>query len=158
MFQIEEDGNYELFRNGKIEASFKVENDEIIGAHKTHYPDGNLREMITYTHGSVRHGLSESYYPNKQLKFRGMYHLDDSVGEHIHWFENGAIDFVANFDEKGRLHGKFLKYYENGNLAEERNYHKDKFHEEFTFYRENGDFWKRRIYRHGNLIKTVRNP
>lgn len=79
LLEIEEDGNYELFRNGKISASFKVENDEIIGAHKTYYPDGQLKELITFTHNSVMHGLNETYYPNGQIQFRVHYDMDNSV-------------------------------------------------------------------------------
>lgn len=53
--------------------------------------------------------------------------------------------------EQGRKHGRWTKWYRNGNLMREDNYLDGRKHGRFAYWRENGMKWQEFNYLHGEL-------
>ena len=95
-------------------------NNAEVGQHITWYSDGNIEEKTTFTlsgesqTGGVKNGPYEIYYfKNGQLGEKGEYYRGRRHGKWTYWYENG------NKMKEG-ADGEICTYwYENGNKMEE---------------------------------------
>lgn len=69
----------------------------------------------------------------------------------IIFFEDEEIKYERS-EKNGRLDGKYIKYYKNGNKQLEIDYVNDRMHGRYIEYHKNGDIQKIDLYEHGKKI------
>lgn len=90
--QGKKDGHWATYsaQTGIILEECDYSDDLLNGVHKTYFVDGSLNTLISYINGKMN-GLLETYYPNKQIYFRGMYHQDLKEKNWDFYDESGHI-------------------------------------------------------------------
>ncbi|GEM_PF-2483824 len=119
------------------------------------YSNGKwIKETLYYKNGNIEHllqmnGISNIYYENGQKKEEFTSINDVYNGLYTTWYENGKIKITGNYSNgngkysSGKKIGKWLEYYENGNLKSEKilGYNNDIENSDLSFgkyYSENG--------------------
>ena len=141
---------------------FEVKNNNINGNYYFYYPNGKIKWSIEYSEG-LKIGIWKRFSENNLLIVEIPYENDLAHGQ-IKKYSDGK--FVAFMDfVKGKMHGKFIAYYENGILKFDGTYLKDKLEGPFYHYDnegnldyienfENGNQNSLKIYKNGKLKKS----
>ena len=82
------------------------------------HENGQLKSRINYqskNDGGKEHGLTEGYYENGQLQWKGNYEDGKLQGLMEGYYENGQLRAKENWED-GKLHGLQENYYEDGQL------------------------------------------
>lgn len=129
------------------------------GTAKWFYPDGSLREQVTYTNGLIdghytlwdqngneldsevyqlgrKLAMKEETYPNGELKWQGMFlHESYQIKESDNWWDTRPV----TFEKSGQpaRHGRFTSWYENGKKKFEGMFDHETKAGEFTWWHEN---------------------
>ena len=127
------------YDNGQIETIGQHKNGERVGQWKDFYPNGNLREEYSFTNdnknketkcyfknGSLSFELSKidglylqkKYYESGELRFENQ--LEN--GYFKEYYKNGIIKTSSNYRD-WQLHGKWIKYFQNGSVEWEVEYY-----------------------------------
>ncbi len=61
------------------------------------------------------------------------------------YYPSGELKLEYEIDNHGKIHGKMIKYYSNGNLKEQFNYHDGKIIDTFSFYNIEGVLYRKSI-------------
>jgi len=72
-----------------------------------------------------KQGIWRKYYTNSNLKYEGNFKDDYRIGQFKFYYENGKIQAISVFSEKG-LKAKTTQYYENGNILSVGNFYDQK--------------------------------
>jgi antitoxin component YwqK of YwqJK toxin-antitoxin module len=113
--------------------------------------EGNVKVVGKY---SLVHGKWNEWHENGQMKSEGNYKDGMMVGKWTHWYENGQKKAEGNVKD-GKVDGKRTMWYENGN-KKLRDYNQDGMeHGRQTSWDFNGYIIEEKIYRNGELIKTI---
>ncbi len=92
------------------------------------------------------------YYDNGQIKLIGNYNEKGILdGEFTFFYDNGNIHYIG-FYINGNLYGDYKKYYKNGKKEEEGKYLNNIYHGEIKNYNELGDLISTSYYING-IIK-----
>jgi antitoxin component YwqK of YwqJK toxin-antitoxin module len=88
-----------------------------------YYPDGQLQtKIIDTTIAEQEVKYTQSYYESGQLKQTGYYiNGKDVFGKWIDYYENGQIESIENY-ERNKLDGLYQYYHDNGQLWTEKTY------------------------------------
>lgn len=117
----EREGEWVYFHN-KSEDTMMVENytnGKLQGIQKTYFPNGELAEKTEYREGK-KHGESFIYSDSGKLLQHFTYKNDEFHGPAIYYNAKGEKTIEGEYYED-RKTGTW-KYYENGNLDEEKEY------------------------------------
>ncbi len=103
------------------------------------YPDGSPKKVCIYHgRGENRELIKEStYYPNKKMQMEGTYRDNKRDGKWIYWYENGNL-WSEGFFIKGKSDGKRTTYFENGKVRYEGSYKEDMRVGKWRFFDETG--------------------
>ena len=137
------DGNYyemtTFYENGQIEIHSLFDNNAPVGKCVSYYENGQIQSELNYsyqTEGRTRtsnnilvagyDGLAEEYFENGQKDFERYFSYDGvtsrRIGKWIEWYNNGQIK-KESFYKDGQRHGKWIEYYENGQIKSEEFYY-----------------------------------
>ena len=85
--------------------------------------------MRIHIENGIANGPFEGFYDEDRTvpKWKVQYVNGKKEGKYIHFFENGAVNFVVNM-KSDRMHGKRHCYYEDGALMHIHHYRNDKEH------------------------------
>jgi hypothetical protein len=75
-------------------------------------------------------------------------------GKWLEYYENGQLKLKSNY-KNGEYEGEQLGYYKNGQLWVKINYKDGKLEGEFLVYNENGQLEKTEIWKDDKLIETI---
>ena len=86
-----------------------------LGTSCHYHPNGKLHEEISYK-DKMWHGMKKKFWPSGERWHEGMYDNSKHVGIHYAWHRNGKHQIICNYNEAGRLDGKYESFSPNGNL------------------------------------------
>lgn len=122
-----------LYLNGNPGLECPLLHGKLHGDYTIHSPDKKLLEKGSYVQGK-REGEFVTYYPNGKLRLKGTYKNGEKNGSWISYTTDGALE-----DESHYLDGMSEgvdKFYVNGILRYETNYHEDNKDGTVTIYGE----------------------
>ena len=139
------------------------------GAVRDYYRNGDVQMKGKYLDG-MKDGVFIYYTNRKTYSSAGRYHKEDVVGkwEDFHW--NGVLEkevyyndetFTRNlWDSLGRPqvvngYGKYVRWYPNGQIAEEGSYEGGKKTGNWYGYHEDGTPYFKEFYRNNRLVQGV---
>ena len=107
------------------------------------YPDGSPKRECTYRgKEESREMIRETtWYPKRKLQMTGEYKANQRDGKWIYYYENGNI-WSEGFFKEGKSDGKRITHYENGKIFYEGFYKADRRVGIWKFYDENGTLRK----------------
>jgi antitoxin component YwqK of YwqJK toxin-antitoxin module len=110
-----------MLKNAGYSANATVEEGHYLngnkeGLWKRFYPDGKLRNEITFRNGSP-YGPYTVYYPNGLVEERGSWHRNKNVGEFARFYDDGKPQQAFFFADNGKRNGVQKYYHDNGQLA-----------------------------------------
>lgn len=145
---------------------------------KDDYLEEVLKNENSNLHSIVKNGKFKEYYDNRKLKHEAFYNNDKIDGCAKYWYENGQLksehfydkgvrvgiwkdyyisgrlQFIQPYNNEGRIHGKMISYFENGQTRIvqelENGAHKDGATYKVWF--ENGDIDSELTFRNGGMI------
>ena len=89
------------------------------------YKTGDIHQSRSRVGGYVLHDTYTKYYKSKQLAEQGSFDFGLKDGEWRTWYENGNPNTILQW-KKGRKHGIYIKYEENGALVQSGFYSNNK--------------------------------
>lgn len=115
------------------------------------YKDSNqLYYKKHYNEDEKLHGLSETWYPNGQLKSRYMYDNDIHIGNENSWWPDGKPRHEIIRNEINGIKYRLDQYwYFNGNLKYRENSKNNVLHGEYIYLCKCGQILDRRYYNNG---------
>lgn len=97
-------------------------------------------------------GRAEYYYPDGKIKSKGLYdERSESTGKWLFYFDNGNLSEVRHY-VAGVLHGQCVNYFRNGNLLDSSNYSRGKIDGIKYLYHPSGKPLGEEYYSNGNFI------
>ncbi len=107
------------------------------------YPDGSpKRECVYKGKDAARELIGETtWYPKKKIQMIGEYKKNKRDGKWIYYYNNGNI-WSEGFFKNGKSDGKRITHYENGKIFYVGYYQEDKRVGVWKFYDEKGAFVK----------------
>jgi len=107
------------------------------------YPNGSpKRECVYKGKGDSRKLIRETtWYPDKKIQMSGEFKEKKRHGKWIYYYENGNV-WSEGFFKDGKSDGKRTTHYENGKIFYEGYYREDKRVGVWKFYDEKGKFLK----------------
>ena len=107
------------------------------------YPNGSpKRECVYKGKGTSRDLIRETtWYPDKKIQMTGEFKEKKRDGKWIYYYENGNV-WSEGFFKDGKSDGKRTTHYENGKIFYEGYYREDKRVGVWKFYDEKGKFLK----------------
>lgn len=162
------------YENGSIKYESNYVNGKTEGKSITYYENGNIETEGNYENGR-KEGKSIFYYENGLGSIVRLYHNDILLNQTWNIFSNSNDFYLQpNFrtekwtvflydiqgkNKKKEIHyfngkeeGKYIEYYENGNIKEERNYENGKEEGKYISYHENGNIWEVGNYENGMRV------
>ncbi len=100
-------------QTGILLEEWDYSDDVLNGKHKTYFVDGNLNTTISYINGKMN-GVIESYYPNKNIYIRGIYHEDNKEKNWDFYDEEGHIRKTIEY-AKSKVVNTYLYLYNGSN-------------------------------------------
>ncbi|MEQ6122474.1 hypothetical protein [Reichenbachiella sp. MALMAid0571] len=185
-----------FFNNNSVSQEGKLEFGKRVGEWKTYFGDGKLKEVgnyvandfhltsawnqkgeqmvkngngeytsyfdsstYVYEKGSFKNGLKNGYweihYPNTILIQQELNFVDGKVhGRSVNYYNNGNLMTEGVFDKDKKV-GEWKWYYESGQLQCSINYENDKKQGDQVFYSEAGIEAKKEVYEDGKLLEEV---
>lgn len=103
------------------------------------YPDGSPKRVCIYIgKGENRELIKETtYYSNKKPQMEGAYKNSKREGKWMYWYENGNV-WSEGFFINGKSDGKRTTFFENGKVRYEGSYKEDMRVGKWQFFDENG--------------------
>jgi antitoxin component YwqK of YwqJK toxin-antitoxin module len=103
------------------------------------FPDGSPKRVCIYKgKGEDRELIKETtYYSSNQKQMEGTYKDGLRDGKWMYWYENGNV-WSEGFFVKGKSDGLRINYFENGKKRQEGHYKNDARVGKWKFYDENG--------------------
>jgi antitoxin component YwqK of YwqJK toxin-antitoxin module len=103
------------------------------------YPDGSPKRVCIYLgKGEARELIRETtYYANKKPQMEGAYKNNKREGKWMYWYENGNV-WSEGFFINGKSDGKRTTFFENGKVRYEGSYKEDMRVGKWRFFDENG--------------------
>ena len=150
-----------------------MENVDANGDHTSYYDNGNIQmEQKTYkmNNNDIKHLLrfyengikaieviqknqrdssKVEYYSNGQLRLKKFFTDGIFIGKAVHYYENGQIEKVEHYDNKGKRTGVQLQYYDNGNIKRQDRYSNGRHDGEWVSFYKNGKISLKRFYVNG---------
>ena len=107
------------------------------------YPNGSpKRECVYKGKGASRDLIRETtWYPDKKIQMTGEFKGKKRDGKWIYYYENGNV-WSEGFFKDGKSDGKRTTHYENGKIFYEGYYQEDRRVGVWKFYDEKGKFLK----------------
>ena len=107
---------------------------------ETFYPNGNIKERISYNSDGEYNGVYETYYDNEQIREKGSYNKrEEETGEWIAYHKNGQISKKGSFNKSGNEIGIWYEYYPDGKKHSITEYDKKGQHKKTQEFHENGE-------------------
>lgn len=190
-------GNFKaFFDNTSISQEGKLEFGKRVGEWKTYFPDGKLKEVgdymlgvfhlksawnqeeeqmvkngigeyvsyfdsssYIYEKGLFKNGLKNGYweirYPNTILQQQELFFDDGKLnGRNVNYYNNGNLMSEGTFDEDKKV-GEWKWYYESGQLQCTVKYEDDEKKGDQLFYSESGIEAKKEVYENGKLLEEI---
>lgn len=136
------------------------------GEWKTYHNNGKIKSQGSYENGS-QSGEWRYFFNNGQLQAIGKYlngnesnlgqtgiPINGRIGEWKFYFKDtGSLSQVSEF-ENGLRSGKFIVYYQNGQIELKANCVKDKYHGTVEVFDESGELELREHYENGELVES----
>ncbi len=112
-----------------------------------YYPDGKLWKIVPYNNNYIDGNVF-------------VYSHDGRLVEIINYRYGNPIytQYVNQYDKKGRKTGKWIKYYPNGQIAQEVNYSHGKINGYVKKYNKFGTLVQVEYYKMGKLVSNATNP
>ena len=131
------------FKHGKEVGLFKfymnIKNEAVLSATKNFDNKEDLAEVTFYT-------------SKGKVISKGEMHGKAYVGKWTYYHKGSKqIMMIENYGDYGQLEGESLVYYDNGQVAEKRNYKNNKLDGKVSYFHENGKEMKIYIYNMGLL-------
>ena len=104
--------NYTM--EAKVEEGSFVDSRKI-GIWKTYFPNGVLKNEITYDNNK-QFGYAKMYYENGQLQEEGQWENQRWVGSYKTYYKNGKVEYDWNYNGNGKRDGEQFYGYENGEM------------------------------------------
>ena len=161
------------YNNGKIQQKGRYSDGEFDGAWVLYYPSGAIQAQEFYkrgkhegtlvefaengeelTRGEYYNGLREGewFYHVGDFKETGAYTLGMKNGVWKHYYQNGKLSFIGEYDED-QPKGKHLTYYETGVVKTKGKYKAGQKHGKWLTYNEMGETIENLEFYYGKLIK-----
>ncbi len=127
-----------------------IERGQYLNNHKdglwtTYYPDGKIKNEITYTKGKAK-GKARFYYADGNVSEEGFWDVDHWEGEYKFYHRSGQLAYDWNYDTLGRRTGTQKYYHENGELKYEGEWDEGKTRGSLKMFNESGELISERIY------------
>ena len=141
-------GYYYKYQKDPIDGLFIVSRELYAGDLKEgvaeiYYPEGKIRQTIPYFHGK-KDGLSREYDRNGNVITLLEYNNDFMISrEKINYTDNAGLK-----------QGKWLDFYNNGNIKAEKNFLDDQLHGYYKEYSERGKLIVTLLYDNGKVTET----
>jgi len=121
------------------------------------YPDGSPKRECVYKgkEGSRELVRETTWYPHKKVQMMGEYKENKRDGKWIYYYENGNV-WSEGFFKNGKSDGKRVTHYENGHIFYIGFYQEDRRVGTWKFFDEKGKFLKSVDY-DKEKEKTLRN-
>jgi len=120
------------------------------GVWKTFFPNGNLKNEITFTNNRPS-GYAKMYHENGKLMEEGVWQNNRWVGEFKSYYENGQEFMDFNYTSTGKRQGEQIYYYENGQLMMKGEMKDGKESGTWVGYYENGDKREEKVFNEEGL-------
>ena len=109
------------------------------------WDNGNIKVEFQYYRdgGSVtKHGFYKEYDDDGTLRVDGTYFEDKEKynGKWVEYYESGEVEWEANYTD-GNRDGKWVEYHTNGQILYEGNYKDGKKEGKWVRYYESGEVW-----------------
>ena len=110
---------------------------------KETYPDGSPERECVYKGNDDKGELirETTWYPHKKLQMTGEYKDGKRDGKWMYYYENGNI-WSEGYFKNGKSEGKRVTHYETGRVFYEGYYEQERRVGVWKFYDENGKFLK----------------
>lgn len=110
---------------------------------KETYPDGSPKRECVYKGNDATGEMirETTWYPHKKLQMMGEYKAGKRDGKWMYYYENGNI-WSEGFFKNGKSEGKRTTHYETGKIFYEGYYEQDRRVGVWKFYDEKGKFLK----------------
>ena len=126
------DGQWIQFykNNDSIPAKiFELKKTKLNGEYKLFYENGKIETIENYIN-EKRVGLKTNFYKSGKIRDSVIYRLDTAQNGHIFsnkiflktFYENGNYKKIQTFDSLGVKNGKWVDFYENGQVKIEQQY------------------------------------
>jgi uncharacterized protein len=113
------------------------------GTATIYYPDGKVRQTITYSEGK-KEGLSKEFDPDGNIITLMEYHNDFLVSR----------ERINRIDQKNLKQGQWREFYSSGRIRSEANYIDDLLHGYYKEYDEKGNLTLTMLYDKGSIVKS----
>lgn len=130
---------------GNVRSKELYVNDKLQGISHYYYPDGSLKETITFSNNE-RDGLALQYAE------------DDGRIITIKRYNKGSLaerERINRYDQDGQKTGEWREFYEGLKVSVERNYRNDKLHGYYKEYNTQGTLVLTLLYDDGKLVEDV---
>lgn len=119
--QGRKDGKWEKkHSNGKIRYTGNFDHGTPVGTFIYYFDDGKMRARNTYRAKSGIN-MSEQFGEEEKLAAKGLYLGQEKDSTWTYYDFDGNLIMREDY-QKGVLHGKVIKYYPNGKMAEVKNF------------------------------------
>ena len=107
------------------------------------YPDGSPKRECVYKGKDASHELirETTWYPKKKIQMTGEYRNNKRDGKWIYYYNNGNL-WSEGFFKNGKSDGKRITHYENGKIFYVGYYQEDRRVGVWKFYDEKGTLVK----------------
>ncbi len=126
----------------------KYVNGERQGIWIGYHNNGVVKYEITFK-DDFPNGYAKFYYKSGSINEEGYRELNKWVGKYLYYYENGQIAYDFFYDNNGERQGKQLYYHENGNIMVSGNWDSGKESGLLKEYYENGSLKSERTYSDG---------
>lgn len=130
--------------NGSISEEVTFKDGQRNGEWKRFYPDGQLQAEGTFENG-IRVGEYLKNYPNGKTWVKGSYENGSKESTWIYGNEDGSIGQMVVYrkgkeEKQVKMNGTFTEYYNMEKPREVANYRNGKLHGEYIKYYDNGEW------------------
>ncbi len=108
------------YDNGNVSREFEYINGQQIGAYKTYYYDGQLKDEFINENGEYQ-GAKISYYKNGNIEERKEYLFGEPHGKHTKYYEDGILKKEAVY-KNGIQEGNATSYDKTGKKTKSEDY------------------------------------
>jgi len=105
--------------NGQVKAIGRQIHNKREGVCLSFHSNGMMSDSASY-HNDIPEGIDMSWWPNGTLKDSTV-HVNDSMDVKVGWFDSG-VPSEAGYLLRGKMHGKWQFFHNNGQLSALENY------------------------------------
>jgi antitoxin component YwqK of YwqJK toxin-antitoxin module len=129
---------------GRFEHGVKV------GIWKGYYPNGNIKQQLTYKDNKPN-GYAKFYYENGKVSEEGIWTENKWVGDYKYYHPNGNPAYEWKYNESGKRTGVQRYYHENGKIMIEGDWKEGKENGVVKEYDNQGTLVAEKSYNDGQL-------